>query len=136
MVYLMFNGVCEEALNLYAKAYNTKIDNIMKYKDAPANPDFPISEEEMDKVINASMTINGLQVMASDTPDLVDGNKMYLSMMFDDVDKLNHAWNTLKDGAMDIYMEPTESFFAVAHGSLRDKYGINWMFTVEKQMNF
>ena len=134
MVYLMFDGKCEEALKLYEKAFDAKIETIMKYKDAPANPEFPIAEEDMDKVIHSSINIMGHQVMGSDTENLVDGNKVYLSIEFDTKEALQKSWDVLAAGAMDKYMEPIETFFAVAHGSLRDRYGINWMFTVNKPM--
>lgn len=42
------------------------------------------------------------------------------------------AWDVLKEGG-EVYMELAPSFFAKAHGSLRDKYGINRMFTAMKQ---
>jgi PhnB protein len=32
----------------------------------------------------------------------------------------------------EVYMDLAPSFFAKLHGSLRDKYGINWMFTALK----
>jgi PhnB protein len=56
---------------------------------------------------------------------------MYVSITTPNLDYVQTAWNTLKEGAK-IYMELAESFFAKAHGSMCDRFGVNWMFTVTK----
>ena len=56
---------------------------------------------------------------------------MYVSITAKDADFIQKAWNVLKQDG-EVYMELTASFFAVLHGSLRDRFGINWMFTAIK----
>ncbi|KPU44634.1 hypothetical protein OXPF_17200 [Oxobacter pfennigii] len=59
------------------------------------------------------------------------GNNMYVSITTKDEAFIQKAWDILKQDG-EVYMEPTSSFFTTLHGSLRDKFGINWMFTVLK----
>ena len=56
---------------------------------------------------------------------------MYVTVTTSDASLVQKAWDTLKNGGQ-IYMELAPSFFAKLHGSLRDRFGINWMFTAEK----
>ena len=44
---------------------------------------------------------------------------------------VRNAWNLLKEDA-EIYMDLAPTFFAALHGSLRDRFGVNWMFTGER----
>lgn len=56
------------------------------------------------------------------------GENMYVSVTTEDLNLVRNAWNLLKEDAV-IYMDLTPTFFAELHGSLRDKFGVNWMFT-------
>jgi PhnB protein len=56
---------------------------------------------------------------------------MYITITVKDSNFVKTAWDILKQDGK-IHMELTPSFFAVLHGSLQDKFGINWMFTVSK----
>jgi PhnB protein len=56
---------------------------------------------------------------------------MYVSITIKDAAFVQKAWDILKQNG-EIYMELAPSFFAALHGSLRDKFGINWMFTALK----
>ncbi|MCL2352478.1 MAG: hypothetical protein FWC55_08110, partial [Firmicutes bacterium] len=58
-----------------------------------------------------------------------DGENMYITMTTKDAAAVQKAWDTLKEGA-EVYMDLAPTFFAALHGSLRDRFGINWMFTV------
>ena len=59
------------------------------------------------------------------------GNNMYVSITTKNAALIQRAWNVLKQDG-EIYMELTESFFTVLLGSLRDRFGIDWMFTAIK----
>lgn len=56
------------------------------------------------------------------------GANMYISVTTKDLSLVENAWDLLKQDA-EIYMELASTFFAELHGSLRDKFGVNWMFT-------
>jgi PhnB protein len=121
-----------EALEIYAKAFNAKIGEVQRYGDMPPNPAFPIIESDKGLVLHARLNINGIELMCADTSESnTCGNNMYVTVTTPDVAFVQKAWDILKDGG-EIYMELTPSFFAQLHGSLRDRFGINWMFTASK----
>ncbi|MEL7565642.1 MAG: VOC family protein [Dehalobacterium sp.] len=130
--YLMFNKNCAEALEVYTKAFNAKITEIQKYGDMPPNPAFPIAESDKGLVLHARLEIDGMELMCADSSERsIGGDNMYVSITTKDAVLVQKAWNILKtDG--EIYMELAPSFFATLHGSLQDKFGINWMFTALK----
>lgn len=130
--YLMFNRNCAEALLVYEKAFDAKITEMQKYGDMPPNPNFPVPEENKELVLHSRIQLDGGEIMCADASDRGEaGNNMYVSITTKDAALIQRAWNILKQDG-EIYMELTESFFAVLHGSLRDRFGINWMFTAIK----
>jgi len=130
--YFMFNRNCAEALELYARAFNSKITEMQKYGDMPPNPAFPVAEGDKNLVLHAVLKIEGTEIMAADSRDRNEsGSNMYITITTKDRDYVQKAWDLLKQGGK-VYMELTPTFFALLHGSLKDKFGINWMFTVMK----
>ncbi|WP_027629579.1 VOC family protein [Ruminiclostridium cellobioparum] len=130
--YLMFNRNCAEALLVYEKAFDAKITEMQKYGDMPPNPNFPVPEENKELVLHSRIQLDGGEIMCADASERGEaGNNMYVSITTKDAALIQRAWNILKQDG-EIYMELTESFFAVLHGSLRDRFGINWMFTAIK----
>jgi PhnB protein len=130
--YLLFNRNCEEAIRTYEKALNAQIAEIRKYGDMPPNPDFPISDADRNLVLHARLQLDGMEIMCADSAGRSkSGDNMYVSITTKDVALIQKAWDILRQDG-EVYMELTPSFFAALHGSLRDKFGINWMFTAMK----
>ncbi|MFV0464693.1 MAG: VOC family protein [Lachnospiraceae bacterium] len=130
--YLLFNRTCAEALSFYEKVFDTKIVEMGKYGDMPANPAFPISEEDKGLVLHSRIVIDGTELMCADASNgSTSSDNMYVSLMTQDAELVQKAWDRLKEGGH-IYLDLSPSFFAVLHGSLQDKFGINWMFTASK----
>jgi PhnB protein len=128
----MFNRNCAEALEIYAKAFDAKITEMQKYGDMPPNPAFPVAESDKGLVLHARLSINGGELMCADNSEPgKSGTNMYVTITSSDAALVKKAWDMLKDGG-EIYMELAPSFFADLHGSLRDRFGINWMFTASK----
>lgn len=130
--YLMFNRNCVDAIRTYEKALDAKVVELQKYGDMPPNPAFPVSEADRDLVLHARLQLDGMEIMCADSSGRsVGGDNMYVSVTTKDAALVQKAWGLLaQDG--EVYMELAPSFFAVLHGSLRDKFGISWMFTVLK----
>ena len=62
--YLFFNGNCEAALKFYQKVLGAKIEAMLPYSTGPA--DMPMPPDWKDKVLHASILIDGEVIMASD----------------------------------------------------------------------
>jgi len=130
--YLMFNGNCSEALVCYKSAFDAEIIEMQQYGDMPPNPDFPVSDAQKNLVLHARFTICGTEIMCADAHARSEpGSNMYVSISSTDGAYVQKAWDELKAGGK-IYMALTPSFFAAAHGTLQDRFGVNWMFTVMK----
>lgn len=65
--YLNFNGNCRQAVEFYAEVFGTEQPNIMTFGETPPNPEFPLPEEAKDLVMHTRLTINGSNIMFSDT---------------------------------------------------------------------
>ncbi len=130
--YLMFGGRCAEALSVYEKAFDAKITEVQRYGDLPPNPAFPVPEEKKNQILHARLVLDGMELMCADASErCAPGDNMYVSVTTEDGDMVAKAWRVLKEGG-EIFRELQPSFFAAAHGSLRDRFGINWMFTALK----
>lgn len=131
--YLMYNRNCAEALDIYSRAFDAEIVEKQTYGDMPPNPAFPISEEDKGLVLHARIAIDNMELQCADASGSIEmGSNMYVSFTTADADKVKKAWDILKENGH-IYMELAPSFFAVLHGSLKDKFGVNWMFTLMKE---
>jgi PhnB protein len=129
--YLMFNRNCEEALETYEKAFDTKVIMMQKYKDMPPNPNFPVAESDLNLILHSRLIIDGSEIMCADSGQApTSGNNMYITLTSSNAEMIKQAWTTLKDSGK-IYLELNPTFFAKLHGHLQDKFGVNWMFTVE-----
>ncbi len=130
--YLMFNRNCEEALKTYEQAFGAIISEMQKYSDMPPNPAFPVADQDKNLVLHARISMEGAELMCADSSVAsASGDNMYVTITTKDEAAVKKAWDNLKQGG-EVYMELTPSFFAKLHGSLKDRFGINWMFTALK----
>lgn len=129
--YLMFNRECEEAFKLYQEAFDGELIAMQKYGDMPTNPEFPVDESDKNLVLHAQLklTENGYIMGSDSNRDLQDGQKVSISVELNAVEPAMKAWNLLKEGG-NIQMDLQPTFFSRLHGSVTDKFGITWMFTV------
>lgn len=129
--YLMFNRDCGEAFNLYLTAFDGEIIMMQKYGDMPPNPEFPVSDSDKDLVLHAQLklTENGFIMGSDSSRETGDGDKVCISVELNSEERAIKAWNILKEGGT-IQMDLQATFFAKLHGTVKDKYGVNWMFTV------
>jgi len=129
--YLMFNRECDEAFKMYQKAFDGEVVSMQKYGDMPPNPEFPVSDSEKDLVLHAQLklTDSGFIYGSDSNRDLPDGAKVSISVELNSEDRALKAWEVLKEGGS-VYMDLQPTFFAKLHGSVQDKYGVTWMFTV------
>lgn len=129
--YLMFDGCCAEALTAYADAFGGTITELMRYGDVP-DPGFAVAADQPHLVLHATLAWDGSTLMASDsTGHTTPGDTMYVSVAADEA-AVRRAWDALSAGGT-VYMDLQPTFFAAAHGSLRDRFGVNWMFTAMRE---
>ncbi|MFD1705965.1 VOC family protein [Siminovitchia sediminis] len=133
-VYLVFDGNCREAVEFYAEAFDTAPPQIMTFGEAPSNPDYPVPDEAKDRVMHARLTIEGSNVMFSDTfpgSTIKSGNNITLAVLSSDIEKLKSAFHKLREGGS-VEMELQETFWSKCYGKLTDKFGIGWQISHEE----
>ncbi len=131
--YLHFNGNCEEAMNYYADVLGGDITMMMPFKDAPEDicKQFPESVHEL--IMHATLEIGDRAIMASDfvsgKESFNKGNNFAVSINTDDEDEAIAIFNGLsEEGTVLMPLEP--AFWGGKFGMLNDKFGVNWMLTL------
>ncbi|MGD6833934.1 VOC family protein [Sutcliffiella halmapala] len=127
-VYLVFNGNCREAVEFYAKVFQTENPRIMTFGDSPQNPEYPLPEEAKELVMHTRLNIDGSNVMFSDTfpgQHFVAGNNVTLALISKNMEDLKSWYEQLKDGGT-VEMELQETFWSKLYGQVTDKFGIHW----------
>jgi len=128
--YLMFGGDCERALKTYEKAFGGKITEICRYGDMP---DAKMPEEQKNLVMHSTFVLGDGNIMCADyTHKTTPGDNAFVMLPLSTVDEIKKAWDVLKKDAK-IIEDLGPCFFAEIYGTLRDKYGINWMLMIEKK---
>ena len=129
--YIAFKGNCEEAVNFYKERLGAEVLYTQRYGDSPMAGKGPD-----DKIMHCSIKIGDSVVMACDNifedknPTTV-GNNITLAIGTNDVEQADATFDKMSEGAT-IIMPMQETFWAQRFGMLTDKFGINWMFNVDK----
>lgn len=125
--YLFYNGNCAEAFDYYAKVLGGTVEAKMTYADAPADVPMP-PEGRTNKIMHASMAIQGEVLMASDAPP-ERYNKpqgFAVSLQYADPAEGERIFTALADGGT-IHMPFGVTFWSKGFGMCVDRFGIPWM---------
>ncbi|WP_371378076.1 VOC family protein [Sporomusa aerivorans] len=134
-VYINFNGNCRQAVEYYAKVFETEAPQLMTFGDAPPNPEGELPEAAKDLIMHTRLNINGSTVMFSDVfpgMPLVAGNNIILTVASGNMDKIKAWFTKLTEGGK-VGMDLQETFWSKCYGSLTDKFGIEWQFNYDSQ---
>ena len=131
--YLFFEGRTEEALQFYQKALGAKVEMMMRNRESPEPPP-PGMNAPAEKIMHASILIDGARVMASD--GMCSGKPNFqgfsLSVTAASEADAKRKFNALAEGGK--VMQPlTKTFFSPAFGMLTDRFGVGWMVMVPGQ---
>lgn len=134
--YLNFPGTCREAMAFYEEVFETNVHFIMTYGEMPENPEYPLSPEMKERVVNARMQIAGDLIMFSDLwpgMEAVPGNMVNLSVLSADMEYMTRAFNRLASGG-EVGMPLQATDWSALYGDVVDKYGIHWQFNHDEQL--
>ncbi|WP_342236044.1 VOC family protein [Inquilinus sp. OTU3971] len=135
--YLFFDGRCDEALEFYTRTLGAKVEQLLRFKDAPPQPDAqpqegcgPMTADMAEKVMHACVTIRGTTLFASDgmcqgKPEF-KGVSLALEMPTDA--EAEKVFAALGDGGQ-VQMPMAPTFFASRFGMVADRFGVSWMIT-------
>lgn len=128
-------GQCEEAIQLYQKAFNAKIDFMLRYSDADKRDfDAPLTEEQKNYVYHSEIHIGEQRLMFSDIVEfgnLTKSTSLFLTVTLDSAEEVKKAYEIMKDGCTIIY--PLQSTtYSSCFVSLIDKFGFRWGIMTEQ----
>jgi len=124
-----FNRQCEQAIELYKKAFGANVAVFLRYSDADPKDLPPKYNAETDSnlVFHAQLLIGNQRVMLCDNMfnELQPGHTVYPVMMFKTADEVKVAYNALVEGAT-ITTPMDSTTYSACVVSLVDKFGVHW----------
>ncbi|MEN2488130.1 VOC family protein [Flavobacterium sp. B11] len=133
--YLMFNGTCEAAFLFYKSVFGGDFPYIGKFKDAPAEEGEVLSEEALNRIMHVSLPIGSSILMGSDTHprygDVGFGDNFSVSVNAESREDADKIFNGLSAGGK-VEMPLNDTFWGSYFGMFKDKFGINWMVSFDK----
>jgi PhnB protein len=129
--WINFNGNAEEAFNFYKSVFGGEFAKVIRFKDL-ASAEFPVSENEADKIMHISLPIGKNNVLiANDVPEIMgltneNENRSKIAVHAESREEADKVFNELSAGG-DIEGPIGDSPWGSYGGMLRDKYGIEWI---------
>ena len=127
-LFFNFDGNCSEAAEFYAKVFKTEVKNLMTYGQCPPDPNYPLQECDMNKVMYADVQIGGVTVMLMDMASgwpHVAGNNINPTVSMDNKEEVERIFNELKEGG-EVCLELQSTFFSELYGMVKDPFGVIW----------
>lgn len=126
--YLFFDGRCDEAIEFYQQALGAQLQFRMTYGEGPEPATGPLPAAMRDKVMHATLLIDGAVVMVSD--GVCDGTTVFkgfsLSLDCPDEATARRVFDALAVGGS-VSMPLAKTFWAPQFGMLNDRFGVGWM---------
>jgi PhnB protein len=136
--YINFNGNAEEAFTFYKSVFGGEFAKILRFKDI-SSPEFPVTENEANKIMHIALPIGKNILMANDVPESMgrtneNENRSKISISAESKEEADRLFNGLTVGGQieaPIGDSPWGSYF----GMFRDKYGIEWIIDFDPKYN-
>ena len=128
--HINFNGNAEEAFLFYKSVFGGEFARVTRFKDL-SNTEFPMAEDEADKIMHIALPIGKNLLMGNDVPEFMgktneNENRSKISISTASKEEADLLFNGLSAGGQ-IEMPIEESPWGSYFGMFRDKYGIEWM---------
>ena len=128
--HINFNGNAEEAFNFYKSVFGGEFAKIMRFKELES-PEFPVSENEANKIMHIALPIGKNILMGNDVPEILgkvneNENRSKIAISAESKEEADRLFNGLSAGGA-IEMPISESPWGSYFGMFRDKFGIEWM---------
>ena len=129
-IWINFNGNAEEAFTFYKSVFGGEFAKIVRFKDM-ASAEFPVPENEANKIMHIALPIGNNILMANDVPESMgrtneNENRSKISISAESKEEADKLFNGLSAGGQ-IEFPISDSPWGSYFGMFRDKYGIEWM---------
>ena len=128
--HINFNGNAEEAFNFYKSVFGGEFTKIIRFKDI-SGPEYPIAENEANKIMHIALPIGNNLLMANDVPESMgqvneNENRSKISISAESREEAEKLFSGLSAGG-NVEVPPGDSPEDSYFGMFRDKFGIEWM---------
>ena len=129
--YLTYEGNCEEAVNLYKRAFGTDTIEFMRMSDMPPC-DYPLPDDCKNHILQATLKFGDGFIRMSDCgpgqPPLNAAETERISIVVEaSADEVKRAFAVLaEEGRVAMPLEKT--FYSPCAGVVFDKFGVMWNF--------
>lgn len=129
--WINFNGNAEEAFYFYKSVFGGKFTKVIRFKDL-ASDEFPVSENEADKIMHISLPIGKNNVLiANDVPEIMgrtneNENRSKIAINTESREEADKVFSGLSAGG-DVEGPIGDTPWGTYAGMFRDKYGIEWI---------
>ena len=135
--HMNFNGNAEEAFNFYKSVFGGEFTKIMRFKDL-SSPEFPIAENDANKIMHIELPIGKSFLMANDVPEFMgktneNENRSKIFIHAESREEADKIFNGLSAGGT-IEGPIGDSPWGTYFGMFRDKYGIEWMVNFDPKL--
>jgi len=133
--YLNFMGNTEDAMNFYKSIFGGEFTSFQRFNESPGHDKMPKNEQTM--IMHAALPLGPHNtLMATDTlesmgMELTIGNNFYMSVNTESEAETDRIFNSLAEGGK-IEMPVSQTFWGAYCGMCRDKFGIQWMISYDK----
>jgi PhnB protein len=128
---LTFDGDCEEAFAVYARVLGGTVTFALRYRDSPMAAQVP--DAWVDKIAHCTLTLaDGCRLYGNDSvPDTYEPSGGFsLTTNPADAETARTVFDALAEGGQ-VTMRLQETFWAIAFGTLVDRFGIPWTINCE-----
>lgn len=140
--YLNFKSETEAAFQFYKTVFQSDFagGGFMRFGDTPPEEGAPaLSESTKNLIMHVQLPIldGAHDLMGSDVPEemglkVKTGNNVYIMLQPDTRAETQRLFRALAEGG-EVEMELADMFWGDYFGSLKDKFGVLWMFNCEEK---
>lgn len=128
--WINFNGNAEEAFTFYKSIFGGEFTKLIRFKDL-ASDEFAVPEAELEKIMLITLSSGVFTLTGNDVPSFMgtvseQENRSKIVVTVDSTEEADTTFAKLSSGAeveFPMGMSPWGTHF----GSLRDKFGIEWV---------
>ncbi len=133
--FLLFDGNCAEAMSFYHKCLGGEL-SMTRLGDTPMKDMLP--PEKRNRIINAHLKNGQIEISATDwmaSPEFnpIQGNMLSIFVTSKNYDEVKVVFDKLTEGADKKRFQELHDMPFGIYGQLHDKYGVPWIFVVEKK---
>lgn len=136
--YINFNGNAEEAFLFYQSVFGGEFSRLKRFHEL-SSPEFPVPENEANKIMHIALPIGQNVLIANDVPERMgrvneNENRSKISISAESKEEAEKIFHGLSVGGQ-IEMPLEDSPWGPYFGMFRDKYGIEWTVEFDPKAN-